>query len=35
MTDDDSQGEVGKVGPPAPGRGVYGISVAAELSGIS
>ena len=35
MTDDDSQGEVGKVGPPAPERGVYGISVASELSGIS
>ncbi len=35
MTDDDSQGEVGKVGPPGPDRGVYGISVAAELSGIS
>jgi MerR family transcriptional regulator, heat shock protein HspR len=35
MTDDGSQGEVGKVGPPAPDRGVYGISVAAELSGIS
>ena len=35
MTDDDSQGEVRKVGPPASDRGVYGISVAAELSGIS
>lgn len=30
MTDDDN-----KVGPPASDRGVYGISVAAELSGIS
>ena len=30
MTDDDH-----KVGPPASDRGVYGISVAAELSGIS
>jgi DNA-binding transcriptional MerR regulator len=29
MTDDN------KVGPPASDRGVYGISVAAELSGIS
>jgi MerR family transcriptional regulator, heat shock protein HspR len=27
--------ERGKVGPPASDRGVYGISVAAELSGIS
>jgi DNA-binding transcriptional MerR regulator len=35
MTDDDRNDEVTKVGPPAPGRGVYGISVAAELSGIS
>ena len=35
MTDDDSQGEVGKAGPPAADRGVYGISVASELSGIS
>ena len=35
MTDDDSQGEASKVGPPAPDRGVYGISVASELSGIS
>lgn len=32
---DDMDDEVGKAGPPAPGRGVYGISVAAELSGIS
>ena len=30
MTDDDR-----KVGPPASDRGVYGISVAAELSGIN
>ena len=30
MTDDDH-----KVGPPASDRGVYGISVAAELSGIN
>ena len=35
MTDDDEKDEVGKVGPPAPDRGVYGISVASELSGIS
>jgi MerR family transcriptional regulator, heat shock protein HspR len=35
MTDNDSQGEAGKVGPPASDRGVYGISVASELSGIS
>ena len=35
MTDDDRNDEVKKVGPPSPGRGVYGISVAAELSGIS
>jgi MerR family transcriptional regulator/heat shock protein HspR len=35
MTDDDSQGEVNKVGPPAADRGVYGISVTSELSGIS
>ncbi len=35
MTDDDSQDEAGKVGPPASDRGVYGISVASELSGIS
>ena len=33
MTDEDGRGR--KVGPPAPDRGVYGISVAAELSGIS
>ena len=35
MTDDDSEDEVNKVGPPASDRGVYGISVASELSGIS
>lgn len=35
MTDDDRDDEVSKVGPPAADRGVYGISVAAELSGIS
>lgn len=36
MTDDDNDvTEGGKVGPPAPDRGVYGISVAAELSGVS
>jgi MerR family transcriptional regulator, heat shock protein HspR len=32
MTDDT---KVSKVGPPASDRGVYGISVAAELSGIT
>ena len=32
MTDDV---EVSKVGPPASDRGVYGISVASELSGIT
>ncbi len=36
MTDDDNDhDDFKKVGPPAAGRGVYGISVAAELSGIS
>jgi DNA-binding transcriptional MerR regulator len=35
MTDDDIDDVVRKVGPPATDRGVYGISVAAELSGIS
>jgi MerR family transcriptional regulator, heat shock protein HspR len=35
MTDDDKDDDVKKGGPPAPGRGVYGVSVAAELSGIS
>ena len=34
MTADDRENEV-KVGPPDPDRGVYPISVAAELSGIS
>jgi MerR family transcriptional regulator, heat shock protein HspR len=35
MTEDDVNDEATKVGPPASDRGVYGISVAAELSGIS
>jgi MerR family transcriptional regulator, heat shock protein HspR len=35
MTDDGSQDEADKVGSPASDRGVYGISVASELSGIS
>src|ERR1700742_3410404 len=35
MTDGDRQDEGTKVGPPASDRGVYGSSVAAELSGIS
>lgn len=35
MTDDDRNDEVSKAGPPASDRGVYGISVASELSGIS
>jgi len=35
MADDDRDDEVSVVGPPASNRGVYGISVAAELSGIS
>ena len=35
MTDDAREGGVSRVGPPASDRGVYGISVAAELSGIS
>jgi DNA-binding transcriptional MerR regulator len=34
MTDDDRTNEV-KGGPPASDQGVYGISVASELSGIS
>jgi MerR family transcriptional regulator, heat shock protein HspR len=34
MTEDDRNDEV-KAGPPASDRGVYGISVAAELSGIA
>ena len=35
MTDDSMAGDVSKGGPPASHRGVYPISVAAELSGIS
>lgn len=35
MTDNDTGDGVDKVGPPAADRGVYGISVAAELSGVS
>jgi MerR family transcriptional regulator, heat shock protein HspR len=35
MANDDRDDEVSKVGHPASDRGVYGISVAAELSGIS
>lgn len=35
MTDDDMDDEAIKVGPPSSDRGVYGISVAAELSGVS
>ncbi len=35
MSNDDREDEVSKVGPPSPDRGVYGISVASELSGIS
>ena len=35
MIDDDGDDEVTKSGAPAPDRGVYGISVAAELSGIN
>ena len=35
MTDGAREDEVSKVGPPASDRGVYGISVAAELSGIT
>ncbi|MGE2691395.1 MerR family transcriptional regulator [Mycolicibacterium pulveris] len=35
MTDDDIRDGVRKAGPPPSDRGVYGISVAAELSGIS
>jgi MerR family transcriptional regulator/heat shock protein HspR len=35
MTDKKNQREVKKGGPPAADRGVYGISVASELSGIS
>ena len=32
---DDTRDGINKVGPPAADRGVYGISVAAELSGVS
>jgi DNA-binding transcriptional MerR regulator len=35
MTDEDNQSEVSKGRPPAADRGVYGISVASELSGIA
>lgn len=35
MTRDGTDDEVSKVGPPASDRGVYGISVAAELSGVT
>jgi len=35
MTDDTTNDDADKVGPPSPARGVYGISVAAELSGIN
>ena len=35
MSNGDENDEVSKGGPPEPHRGVYGISVAAELSGIS
>lgn len=35
MANKDNGDAVAKVGPPASDRGVYGISVAAELSGIS
>jgi MerR family transcriptional regulator, heat shock protein HspR len=34
MVTEDKDDEVNKVGAPASDRGVYGISVAAELSGI-
>ena len=34
MTDDSTADAASKVGPPASDRGVYPISVAAELSGI-
>jgi MerR family transcriptional regulator, heat shock protein HspR len=34
MTDGDKKDEVSMVGSPASDHGVYGISVAAELSGI-
>jgi MerR family transcriptional regulator, heat shock protein HspR len=35
MTADATEDEANKAGAPASDRGVYGISVAAELSGIS
>jgi len=35
MTRDNKNDEVSKVGPPASDHGVYGISVASELSGIA
>jgi DNA-binding transcriptional MerR regulator len=35
MAKDDKDDGANKVGPPASDRGVYGISVAADLSGIS
>ena len=35
MTADETEEKVNKAGPPASDRGVYGISVAAELSGVS
>ena len=35
MTDGAGNDEVNTAGPPASDRGVYGISVASELSGIS
>jgi DNA-binding transcriptional MerR regulator len=35
MTDKDTKDEVSTVGLPASDHGVYGISVAAELSGIA
>jgi MerR family transcriptional regulator, heat shock protein HspR len=35
MTDDSKKDVASKVGLPSADRGVYGISVAAELSGIS
>ena len=35
MTDDEKDDGTNKPGPPAADRGVYGISVAAELSGVS
>jgi MerR family transcriptional regulator, heat shock protein HspR len=35
MTDDDKHDDVTMGAPPAASRGVYGVSVTAELSGIS